>query len=112
MWQMSYVIVACAAPGRKLFSRPGGPCLSERLFDIEHLDADRVRHVADRLRTLGYTEDGVRERLGLDDISAVELDEYPYYINERLRRRDRLHAALLPPLLPGRAARRDPKPPL
>lgn len=75
--------------------------MSERLFDIEHLDADRVRHVADRLRTLGYTEDGVRERLGLDDIGAVELDEYPYYINERLRRRDRLDVAILVLLLQG-----------
>ncbi len=75
--------------------------MPERLFDIEHLDADRLRRTADRLRTLGYTEDGVRERLGLDDISEISLDQYPYYINERLRRRDRLDVAILLLLLQG-----------
>jgi carbamoyltransferase len=75
--------------------------VSERLFDLEHLDADRLRRIADRLRTLGYTEDGVRERLGLEDISAIDLDAYPYYINERLRRRDRLDLSILLLLLQG-----------
>ncbi len=75
--------------------------MAERLFDIEHLDADRLRRTADRLRTLGFTEDGVRERLGLDDVSGIELEQYPYYINERLKRRDRLDVAILLLLLQG-----------
>lgn len=73
----------------------------ERLFDLEHLDAERLRRVADRLRTVGYTEDGVRERLGLEDVSGIRLESYPYYINERLRRRDRLDLSILLFLLQG-----------
>ncbi len=75
--------------------------MSEKVFDLEHLDAERLRRTADRLRTLGYTEDGIRERLGLDDVSDIELEQYPYYINERLRRRDRLDVAILLFLLQG-----------
>jgi SAM-dependent methyltransferase len=75
--------------------------LVERLFDLEHLDAERLRRVADRLRTVGFTEDSVRERLGVDDLSSLRLDAYPHYINERLRRRDRLDLAILLFLLQG-----------
>ncbi|MBI3724717.1 methyltransferase [bacterium] len=75
--------------------------MSERAFDLEHLDAEHLRRIADRLRTTGFTEDGVRDRLGIDDVSAIRLDAYPYYINERLRRRDRLDIAILLLLLQG-----------
>jgi methylase of polypeptide subunit release factors len=75
--------------------------LSERLIDLENVDAEHLQKVAEKLRSIGYTEDTVRERLGLDDLASLRLESYPYYLNDRLRRRDKLDVAIILFLLQG-----------
>ena len=56
-------------------------------FDLERIDPDALRRVGGILKGLGYTEAGVRDRLGLDDLADLSLPTYPYHLNYRLRRR-------------------------
>ncbi len=75
--------------------------MSKAFFELERIDPDGLRRVASHLRSLGYVEDGIRDRLGLKDISAIDLAAYPYYINHRLRRRGPLDVAIILFLLQG-----------
>lgn len=76
--------------------------MAKPLFDLERIDSDGLRRVAMVLRRIGYTEQGVRERLGLDDITQVRLSAYPHYHHRSLRRRDPLDVAIGLFLLQGR----------
>lgn len=75
--------------------------MSKGFFDLERIDPDGLRRLAGGLRSLGYTEDGVRDRLALKDITAIDLAAYPYYLNYRLRRRAPLDLAIMLLLLQG-----------
>ena len=72
-----------------------------QFFDLEQLDADALRRVATILRGHGYTEAGVRERLGVKELAQVSLEAYPYYLDQRLRRRTPLDLAIVLFLLQG-----------
>ncbi|MBX3471161.1 MAG: methyltransferase, partial [Planctomycetes bacterium] len=75
--------------------------MSKAFFDLERIDPDGLRRLGGILRALGYTEQGVRERLSLKDITGIELGAYPYYLNYRLRRRAPLDLAIMLFLLQG-----------
>lgn len=70
-------------------------------FDLERIDPDGLRRVAGVLRGAGYTEKGVRDRLGLKDLCQVALSAYPYYHGRCLRRRGKLDLAIALFLLQG-----------
>ena len=70
-------------------------------FDLDRIDGDGVRRVASMLRGHGYTESGVRERLGIKELSQLSLEAYPYYLDQRLRRRTPLDLAIILFLLQG-----------
>ncbi len=70
-------------------------------FDLERVDPDALRRVGATLRGLGYTEEGVRDRLGLPDLAALGLTTFPYYTGYRLRRRTPLDLAIVLLLLQG-----------
>jgi len=57
-------------------------------FDLEKIDPDGLRRVGARLREVGFTERGVRERLGLKDLSELRFSDYPYYHKRSLRHRN------------------------
>lgn len=59
-----------------------------QLFDLERIDPDAIRRAGVTLRQSGYTEKGVRERLGVPDLSGLRLSAYPYYMARRLRHRN------------------------
>jgi hypothetical protein len=63
-------------------------------FDLERIDPDGLRRIAGLLRGAGYTEKGIRERLGLDDVASIDLSRYPHYLKNRLRRRSSLDLAI------------------
>jgi hypothetical protein len=75
--------------------------VSKAFFDLERIDPDGLRRLAATLRSLGYTEEGVRDRLAIKDLTEVHLDAYPYYLNYRLRRRAPLDLAIMLLLLQG-----------
>lgn len=75
--------------------------MSKAFFDLERIDPDGLRRLGGILRALGYTEQGVRDRLALKDITGIELGAYPYYLNYRLRRRAPLDLAIMLLLLQG-----------
>ncbi len=75
--------------------------MSKPLFDLERIDPDGLRRVAGILRSVGYTEQGVRDRLGLDDLVGVRLSAYPHYHHRSLRRREPLDVAISLFLLQG-----------
>lgn len=75
--------------------------MSRAFFDLERIDPDGLRRVAGILRSLGYTESGIRDRLAIKDITAIELPAYPYYLQYRLRRRAPLDVAIALLLLQG-----------
>ena len=58
-----------------------------QLFDLERIDPDAIRRVGTTLRENGFTERGVRERLGVEDVSSLRLSAYPYFLARRLRHR-------------------------
>jgi methylase of polypeptide subunit release factors len=68
--------------------------VAKRFFDLDKLDPDGLRRIGGLLRNAGYTEKGVRERLGLDDIAGISLASYPHYLKNRLRRRSPLDLAI------------------
>lgn len=70
-------------------------------FETDKIDPDALRRVAAHLKTLGYTEDGLRDRLGVKDLPQLDLASYPYYLNHRLRRRGPLDLAIILLLLQG-----------
>lgn len=70
-------------------------------FDLDRIDGDGLRRVASVLRGHGFTEAGVRERLGLKELSQLTLEAYPYYLDQRLRRRTPLDLAIILFLLQG-----------
>lgn len=75
--------------------------MPKAFFELERIDGDALRRVGGLLRAAGYTEEGVRDRLGLDDIGQIRLEAYPHYVGHRLRRRDPLDLAILLFLLQG-----------
>jgi len=70
-------------------------------FDLEAIDPDGLRRIAGLLKEIGFTEQGVRERLGLEDVSLIQLSAYPYYVRHCLRRRSRIDVAIHLFLLQG-----------
>jgi hypothetical protein len=66
------------------------------LFDLEKLDADALQRIATKLRSIGFTEDGVRERLQVDEVPTMGLKAFPFYLHDRLARRDPLDVAIIP----------------
>jgi hypothetical protein len=72
-----------------------------QFFDLENVDGDLLRSVSEKLRSIGYSERGVRKRLGLSRLSDLTLESYPYYIHDRLSRREPLDLAILLFLLQG-----------
>ena len=75
--------------------------MAKPFFDLERLDPDSLRRVATILRDLGYTEEGIRDRLGLADVSQISLASYPYFLDYRLRRRTPLDLAIIVFMLQG-----------
>jgi hypothetical protein len=76
--------------------------VAAQFFDLERIDPDGLRRVGGLLRGAGFTEKGVRERLGVEDISQLSLSNYPHYESHRLRRRSPLDLAISLFLLQGR----------
>jgi hypothetical protein len=72
-----------------------------QFFDLDNVDREQLRHVSEKLRSIGYSERGVRKRLGLSRLSDLTLKSYPYYIHDRLSRREPLDLAILLFLLQG-----------
>lgn len=72
-----------------------------QFFDVDNVDGDQLRHISEKLRSIGYSERGVRKRLGLSRLSDLKLESYPYYIHDRLSRREPLDLAILLFLLQG-----------
>ncbi|HTQ06927.1 MAG TPA: methyltransferase [Polyangiaceae bacterium] len=60
-------------------------------FDIDPSDGARLFA---RLRSLGFVEESVRSRLGLDDLNDLKLRAAPIYRAERLETRDPLASAI------------------
>lgn len=63
-------------------------------FIVEDSDLPELRQAVRKLADLGYTEQGVRDRLGLADLADVHWRSIPIYRLERLSSRDRLSLAI------------------
>ena len=63
-------------------------------FRLQDADTEILKGVGDRLRGIGYTERGVRKRLGLSRLSDLRLESYPYYLHTRLARNEPLDVAI------------------
>jgi len=74
---------------------------SLRAFDIDKIDGEQLRATGDTLRAAGFNERTVRKRLGLSRLSDLRLESYPYYIHDRLARREPLDLAILIFMLQG-----------
>ncbi|MGA3087453.1 MAG: methyltransferase [Terriglobales bacterium] len=57
-------------------------------------DVPELRAVLSKLAAVGYSERGVSERLGLEDLAGLRWHPLPIYRAERLARRDRLDLAI------------------
>jgi len=63
-------------------------------FTADDADLPRLRDAVSKLSTLGYSENSVRERLGLEDLSHLQWRHRPMYHSERLANRDPLALAI------------------
>jgi hypothetical protein len=70
-------------------------------FSVDPDDAGSLRETVSKLAALGYSESGVKERLGLEDLADVQWRHVPIYRAERLASRDRLALAIDLLLLQG-----------
>jgi methylase of polypeptide subunit release factors len=63
-------------------------------FRVDDADAPALREAVSNIARIGYSEKGVRERLGLDDITELIWRALPAYREERLASRDPLALAI------------------
>ena len=63
-------------------------------FQVNDADVPALRRAIENIAGLGYTEDGVRERLGLADLTDLRWRALPAYRAERLAGRDPLALAI------------------
>ncbi|MCA8921045.1 MAG: methyltransferase [Planctomycetes bacterium] len=68
--------------------------MSRAFFNLDRIDPDSLRRVASALRSAGYSERGVQERLCLEDITELELEAFPFLLKHRLRKRSPLDVAI------------------
>ena len=81
--------------------------MSRAFFNLDRIDPDGLRRVASALRSAGYSERGVRERLCLEDITELELEAFPFLLKHRLRKRSPLDVAIALFLLQDRATEEE-----
>src|ERR1700690_618067 len=70
-------------------------------FSVDPDDAGSLRETISKLAALGYSESGVKKRLGLEDLADVQWRHVPIYRAERLASRDPLALAIDLLLLQG-----------
>jgi SAM-dependent methyltransferase len=70
-------------------------------FLVDEADAPALRRAVSNIARTGYSEKAVRERLGLEDLSALRWRALPAYREERLAARDPLALAIELFLLQG-----------
>lgn len=63
-------------------------------FQLDRIDGDHLRRIAEKLRAVGFSERTVRKRLGLSRLSDLKLESYPFYIHSRLARREAIDIAI------------------
>ncbi len=77
------------------------PAAAPASFLIDDADLDAFRHAVNEIAQIGYSEAGVRDRLGLTDLADLRWKALPIYRYERLAQRDPLALAIELFLLQG-----------